>query len=753
MLRSSIGAGIVGWIALQALVGCGDTRGSDRGAPGSQGAGDSGATSGGAGGGGGTAGDGMSGGGDEPNGGTTTQAGADQGGAPAMPEGGSAGAQPGGSAGQGGSVAVDITPPGNVTLPADGTYNLLSAFSCADVGNVEAGASVYYELSTDGSTPTEPTPGASPQLAASGQICGINQNGPTKLRVRQVDAAGNLGPVSLHQYDFDTTPPVICTAQAQPGSVAYVDLPLHLRIHAETNGAASIDVQGVGTVPLRDDGTLGDATAGDGVYELDYTIPAGGDVPNATLTAHFTDAAGNPAADFVVAKKLFVDRSATNVAVDVLTDSVWTAAGSPYLVTAPTTLHAGLTLQPGVVVIFKNAATLTALEEFSALGTVSQPIVLHRAHVVLDGEKLLQTFDPADESYVTGPRFDYVEMRDGRLQFLAETFDAAGAYITRSSIGELRGDPAHAMSYGVYVARSWIGKIYDRMLLTESRITNSYLDDVSVSGYTENGELFSNQIHRLEIDRWSPSFVLSHNNITQLGLSRPTQATDDAEFHQNNLGGPGVAIALVVSSGNPDEPPVDASANYWGATATAQMSSLGSSANISAISDFYDDPEQTRVDYAGWLLSPAAAGPDWVRNDVVVADECSGGNGGSGGGSGSGGDGGSGGGSGSGGDGGSGGNGGSGAAQLLGACNNLPAKFCEEITGPPSQQTSVQSSCTSTWQSTCPTSNLLGTCTFVHGAAAQGLTGVLRYYQGGIATAQQLKESCEAGLFGTWTAP
>jgi len=628
----------------------------------------------------------------------------------------------------------DITPPGDVLLRADGSFNLASAFTCVEVSNVEVGASVYYELTTDGAAPADPT-SVSPKMDASGKICGIDQNGTTRIRVRQVDAAGNLGPSSLHRYTLDTAPPVICGVSATPDGVAYVDLPLHLRLSAEKDGTATIDVQGVGTVTLRDDGASGDAHAGDGIYELDYAVPPGSDVPNATLTAHFKDAAGNPAADLPFAKKVFVDRSATPVAGAFVDSTVWTAAGSPYVITATSAFEADLSLEPGVVVIFKGAAQLSALKNFTALGTQAQPIVMYGANLRLDGPKLLQTFDVATGAYVAGPRLDYVQMSDGRLSFGYVGFNEAGAYITNSAIGSLSGESVANRMFGVYVRHSWIGTIPEYGALLNGRITDSYLDNVVVDGYTENAELTYNQISKLEVDRWHPTFTLAHCNVTEMTMHRPTQATN-AAFHQNNLGGANVTTALSVTSGNPAEPQVDASANYWGSATTAQMTTLGSSANIGAIFDFFDDTTQTRVDYKNWLSTPANAGPSWVRSEApAIADSCASGGSGGAGGSGSGG---------------TGGSGGAAVSQLLGACNNVAGKFCEEVSGPIALQSSVQDSCTSNWQSSCASSNLIGTCTFVHGAASLGLTGVIRYYQGGLATAEQLKNGCESGLAGTW---
>ena len=77
----------------------------------------------------------------------------------------------------------------------------------------------------------------------------------------------------------------------QPGD------PVHFRLDAaEPNGTATVDVAGVFTaLPLFDDGTNGDATARDGMYERDALVPAGRNATAATVTGRFTDEAGNTA--------------------------------------------------------------------------------------------------------------------------------------------------------------------------------------------------------------------------------------------------------------------------------------------------------------------------------------------------------------------------------------------------------------------------------------------------------------------------
>jgi hypothetical protein len=72
---------------------------------------------------------------------------------------------------------------------------------------------------------------------------------------------------------------------------------IHFTLDAgEAGGVAGISVEDVSTaLVLYDDGTSGDAIAGNGVYERDYTIPAGIEVVDAYVIGYFTDDLGNSA--------------------------------------------------------------------------------------------------------------------------------------------------------------------------------------------------------------------------------------------------------------------------------------------------------------------------------------------------------------------------------------------------------------------------------------------------------------------------
>ncbi len=85
---------------------------------------------------------------------------------------------------------------------------------------------------------------------------------------------------------------------------------LHLRMATgETSGQASVNAAEVfDNVPLFDDGTNGDADAGDGIYERTLVIPASAAVFEREVVGAFTDEAGNEATPATAQALLTVQR-------------------------------------------------------------------------------------------------------------------------------------------------------------------------------------------------------------------------------------------------------------------------------------------------------------------------------------------------------------------------------------------------------------------------------------------------------------
>ncbi len=101
---------------------------------------------------------------------------------------------------------------------------------------------------------------------------------------------------------------VITSVSFDGGTVRSPGETVHFRLDAgEPDGAATVDVSGLFTgLPLFDDGSHGDAAAGDGIYERAVEIPGGTSVTSAAVRGRFTDAAGNVAASVDAQRTLTV---------------------------------------------------------------------------------------------------------------------------------------------------------------------------------------------------------------------------------------------------------------------------------------------------------------------------------------------------------------------------------------------------------------------------------------------------------------
>jgi hypothetical protein len=78
----------------------------------------------------------------------------------------------------------------------------------------------------------------------------------------------------------------------------------YVRAGGEIGGGAQVVFGSSTRVNLKDLGTYGDAVAGDGIYSFAWVVPVGLTVTDGTITAAFTDAAGNNASQAQAAELL-----------------------------------------------------------------------------------------------------------------------------------------------------------------------------------------------------------------------------------------------------------------------------------------------------------------------------------------------------------------------------------------------------------------------------------------------------------------
>ncbi len=111
------------------------------------------------------------------------------------------------------------------------------------------------------------------------------------------DASDNESNIVSDDIELDTRAVIESITEDTGGATMVVDDGIHFTLTSgETSGTAYVDIgDQVTDLELYDDGTGGDATADDGVYERDYTVENGVEAFQAFVTGYFQDEVGNDA--------------------------------------------------------------------------------------------------------------------------------------------------------------------------------------------------------------------------------------------------------------------------------------------------------------------------------------------------------------------------------------------------------------------------------------------------------------------------
>jgi fibronectin type 3 domain-containing protein len=115
-------------------------------------------------------------------------------------------------------------------------------------------------------------------------------DGEKWIYVKFKDVDGNVC-MDFYQSSItlDTQAHIISVSENTNGQVKTAGDTIHLALNSEeVNGQAKVDLGSISNIILYDDNN-------DSIYELDYVIPTGVEMENATVTGHFTDEAGNVA--------------------------------------------------------------------------------------------------------------------------------------------------------------------------------------------------------------------------------------------------------------------------------------------------------------------------------------------------------------------------------------------------------------------------------------------------------------------------
>lgn len=122
-------------------------------------------------------------------------------------------------------------------------------------------------------------------------------DGPKTVYVVFRESTDNQSGVVSDDIELDTQSAIVSFTEDTGGEPVSAGDVVHFALDAgETDGSAFADIGNVVTgISLRDDGTGGDLTGGDGVYERDYVVENGVEAVDAGVTGRFMDEVGNEA--------------------------------------------------------------------------------------------------------------------------------------------------------------------------------------------------------------------------------------------------------------------------------------------------------------------------------------------------------------------------------------------------------------------------------------------------------------------------
>lgn len=282
------------------------------------------------------------------------------------------------------AASTDDQPPTAVVLdPVSSVTQTSLTLTWSQNGNTDFKAYRVYRSTTAGVTDVtgtqvggDITNRTTTFLDDSGLNTGINTY---YYRVYVVDQANNKTrsnevvaqdtQANIQSASFTPTTP------RQPGQVVHF---IVTPVGTELGGSAQITIAGHGgTITARDNGTGGDQSANNGVYETDFTIPASLRGVGLAVTAVFTDAAANQSAPFQFPNLLSITDPPAAVTLFSVQDSttttislLWSQSADPdfqryelYRSTTPSVSKSTSFRVTTIVDVSANSFTDTNLEE------------------------------------------------------------------------------------------------------------------------------------------------------------------------------------------------------------------------------------------------------------------------------------------------------------------------------------------------------------------------------------------------------
>jgi fibronectin type 3 domain-containing protein len=135
----------------------------------------------------------------------------------------------------------------------------------------------------------------------------LPDDGAKRVYVKFRDATGSESAPVSDALELDTVAEVRALTFTAPDPIVLGSI-VHLRLETnERDGTATVRFgTSLTGIELRDDGTLGDPTADDGIFERDLSVDAGMNVRGEPATGTYTDGAGNVSPEFTTTQTLSI---------------------------------------------------------------------------------------------------------------------------------------------------------------------------------------------------------------------------------------------------------------------------------------------------------------------------------------------------------------------------------------------------------------------------------------------------------------
>ena len=333
---------------------------------------------------------------------------------------------------------------------------------------------------------------------------------------------------------------------------------------------------------------------------------------------------------------------ATNVSGTISTNTTWTAANSPYVMTGNVTVAAGvtLTIEPGVTVQGNSAfRTLTVNGSLSAVGTVSQGITFtsttDTAPGQWDGIRFGTTAGTSTLKFVTvryggdsgaSPSNGMVEVDGGTLtvedslisssRVSGLTVDggsagtAASVTVTRSKFENNGFNGSTKQGHGLLAINA-------RLVVDDSAFWSNAIDGINFdiqSGYTPAVSTVSDS-SMWDNKRYGVYVLQATTGVAALG----PDGSGNAIYDNGSFGftQPEAWNQLFVTRASLA---VDWSGTYWGPTRYVPCSLGSQSGHLSLSAPDPNPLSATPIDRGPVVSSVAASGPSWCGNDDITVN-------------------------------------------------------------------------------------------------------------------------------------